>query len=165
MIRRVERFSAELQVSALRDPERAEDTQVSLEETGTTESISSDRSKARAGRQRPGTIRSAVYSKHRVVEPSSRTGATLRYRADTVEVRDIRINLVRHLTAAAREQIRRRVLNDVDRQTAHDTHYAAHLETAKHHAGPTFTSHSLALSERQVVHAVHLQVVLSIIAG
>src|SRR6476661_6446609 len=66
MIRRVERLGAELQVSALRDPERAEDTQVSLEEARTTQSIPPDRSKARASLRHPGTIRRAVYPKHRV---------------------------------------------------------------------------------------------------
>src|ERR1044072_3852157 len=165
MVRSVERLRAELQVSALRDPERAEDTQVCLEETRTTQSIPSHRSKARASLRRPGTIRGAVYPKHRVVEPYPSARATLRHGANSARNRDCRIKLIRHLAAAAREQIRRIALNDVDRQTAHDTHYTAHLETTKHRTGPTLTSHALPFSERQIAHAVHLQVVLPVITG
>src|SRR6187200_3391108 len=131
MVRRVERFSAKLQVDALREAEGAVDAQVSLEETGTTQSIPSDRSKLRPSRQRPGTICGAVYSKHGIVEPSSGTWTTLSYRTYSFEAGDCRIKLVRHLTAAARQQTRRGTLNDIERQTAHDAHHSAHLETTK----------------------------------
>ena len=56
MVRRIERFRPELQLNALRKRERAVDTQVRFEETGATQAVPADRSKARARLRRPRTI-------------------------------------------------------------------------------------------------------------
>ena len=88
VVRRVERLRAELQPDALRQAKSAIDTQVGLEKAGTTQSIPPHRSKARAGLRHPGTIRSAVYSEHCVIEPWSSTGTALRNRSDTAQYVD-----------------------------------------------------------------------------
>src|ERR1051325_3819730 len=156
VVRRVERFGPKLQLHTLREAERAKDTQVSLEEARTTQRIASLRSKARARLRRPGAIRRAVYSKHRIVKPHSRTRAALRDCADSLENADRRIELIRHLTTAACEQVRRTALNNINRQSTHDAHHAANLETAEDRVGPAFTREALTFPERQIVHAVHL---------
>src|SRR5215213_2643800 len=148
VVRRVERLRPKLQLHILRERERAVDAQVSLKETGTTQIIPPRGSKARAGLGRPRAIRGAVYSKHRVVEPWSSTWTTLRRSADAAESVDCRIELIRHLLAPAREQIRRSPLNYIERQSAHHTHYTAHLETTEDRTGPTFTRETLPFSER-----------------
>src|SRR6185369_3903471 len=156
VVRRVERFGPELKLHVLREAERPKDGQVSFEETGTTQRIASHGAKTRAGFRRPRTIRRAVYSKHRVVKPHSRTRTTLGRGAHSFQNSNRRVELIRHLTAAAREQIRRIALNNVNRQSTHDARHAADLETTKHRARPTFTSEALTFAERQIVHAVDL---------
>ena len=147
VVRRVERFRTELQFNAFRQHKRAEDTQISLKETWTTQTIPSHRAETRAGLRRPCTIRGAIYSEHRVVEPCTSARATLRCGADSSQRKDRRIELPRHLTAAAREQVRRTALYHIDRQSAHPTHDTANLEATEDRTRPAFTRQPLSFAE------------------
>src|ERR1041384_5478536 len=165
MVRRIERFRPELQLNALRERERAVNAQVRFEETRATQAVPADGSKARARLRRPRTIGRAVDSKHGIVEPWSTTCPALRRGTYSLRNKYRRVELIRNLLAPTGEQIRRIALNNIERQSAHDAHHTAHLETTKDRTGPTLTSHSLALSKRQIVNAVHLQVVLPVTSG
>src|SRR5689334_18464585 len=97
VVRRIERFGPQLKLHGFREVERAEQAQVSFKETGTTKRIAPHRSKTRARFRRPRAIRRAVYSKHRVVKPHSRTRAALSCRAYSLQNADARVELIRHL--------------------------------------------------------------------
>src|ERR1700754_2938461 len=164
MVRRVQRLRTKLQVHAFRQVERAEDTQIGLEETRTTQSISSHGSETRTGLRRPRAIRGAIHSQHRVVEPWTSTRTTLCCGTHSSRDSYRRVELPRHLSAAAREQVRCTALYHIERQSTHPTHHTAYLETTKNDALPAFTSQPLTFAKGQIVNAIHLQVVLAIVA-
>src|SRR6185369_35877 len=56
-------------------------------------------------------------------------------------------------------------LNYVKRYAAHNTHHTAHLKTAENLAAPAIVGPPLTFAKRQVIDAIHLQVVRPIVAG
>src|SRR5262249_13187252 len=91
--------------------------------------------------------------------------ANLRRDPDSTQSQDVGRELIWHLGTASRQQVWSATLNDVDRYTAHHTYHTADLEATEHVTGPTFIRITIALAERQIIHAIHLEIVRAIVAG
>jgi len=170
MVRSIQGFRAELKLHLFRDPERAEDAEIRLEEARTAKVISDSVAKDGAGLLRPGATCRAGYSLdrqtlHCICKPGSGGGAPLRGRPNPAQDSDVLNELVWNLTTSTSQQIRRTALNHIEWNATHQAHDAANLEAPENLALPAIFSPSLALTEGQVIHPVNLQVMRPVITG
>src|SRR5690348_11149884 len=148
MIQGVQRLGAELHIDAFGNRDCAEYAHVQIEEPGTSDNVPA--SGAEPLRLAGGNIN---HRKGAAIEIliGRRIAAGEGSTAFQVVIEDLHIRLdqVRHLTAAGSVQIPAYALDDSDRRAARGAHYAAHLESSHEFADESFARELLSTAERQ----------------